>query len=282
MTIEEFEIILNRIQQQKTETQTLEVKSAADGCPKKLFDTLSSFSNQDDGGVIVFGVDENQNFREVGVYDPQDLQKQVNNQCLQMEPVVRPLFTVTEKDGKSFVAAEIPAVDLTERPCYYKGGGRIKGSYIRSGDSDEHMTEYEIYSYEAFRKKYQDDIRVVERATMQTVDEKKLYDYIGKLKEGKPNLASLSDETVSELMSVTRNGSLTLSTVMLFSPYPQAFFPGFGIIASVVPGTEMGDTGEQGERFTDNQRIEGNIPQMLEEALQFVRRNMHHRTIIDP
>lgn len=54
MTIEEFEIILNRIQQQKTETQTLEVKSAADGCPKKLFDTLSSFSNQDDGGVIVF------------------------------------------------------------------------------------------------------------------------------------------------------------------------------------------------------------------------------------
>src|SRR5699024_3456142 len=51
---------------------------------------------------------------------------------------------------------------------------------------------------------------------------------------------------------------------------------------SVVPGTEMGDTGEQGERFTDNQRIEGNIPQMLEEALQFVRRNMHHRTIIDP
>ena len=201
MTIEEFEIILNRIQQQKTETQTLEVKSAADGCPKKLFDTLSSFSNQDDGGVIVFGVDENQNFREVGVYDPQDLQKQVNNQCLQMEPVVRPLFTVTEKDGKSFVAAEIPAVDLTERPCYYKGVGRIKGSYIRSGDSDEHMTEYEIYSYEAFRKKYQDDIRVVERATMQTVDEKKLYDYIGKLKEGKPNLASLSDETVSELMS---------------------------------------------------------------------------------
>ena len=282
MTIEEFEIILNRIQQQKTETQTLEVKSAADGCPKKLFDTLSSFSYQDDGGVIVFGVDENQNFREVGVYDPQDLQKQVNNQCLQMEPVVRPLFTVTEKDGKSFVAAEIPAVDLTERPCYYKGVGRIKGSYIRSGDSDEHMTEYEIYSYEAFRKKYQDDIRVVERATMQTVDEKKLYDYIGKLKEGKPNLASLSDETVSELMSVTRNGSLTLSTVMLFSPYPQAFFPGFGIIASVVPGTEMGDTGEQGERFTDNQRIEGNIPQMLEEALQFVRRNMHHRTIIDP
>lgn len=82
--------------------------------------------------MIVFGVDEKQGFREVGVYDPQDLQKQVNNQCLQMDPVVRPLFTVLEKDGKSFVAAEIPAVDLAERPCYYKGVGRIKGSYIRA------------------------------------------------------------------------------------------------------------------------------------------------------
>lgn len=36
-------------------------------------------------------------------------------------------------------------------------------SYIRVGDSDEPMTEYEIYSYDAFRKKYQDDIRVVEQ-----------------------------------------------------------------------------------------------------------------------
>lgn len=282
MTTEEFKDILNLIQKQKTETQTMEIKAAADGCPKKLFDTLSGFSNQDDGGVIVFGVDEKQGFREVGVYDPQDLQKQVNNQCLQMDPVVRPLFTVLEKDGKSFVAAEIPAVDLAERPCYYKGVGRIKGSYIRAGDSDEHMTEYEIYSYEVFRKKYQDDIRIVERATIQTVDEKKIYDYIGKLKEEKPNLAGLSDETVSELMSVTKGGSLTLSTVMLFSPYPQAFFPGYGIIASVVPGTQVGDVGEQGERFADNERIEGNIPQMLKEALQFVRRNMRHRTIIDP
>lgn len=26
------------------------------------------------------------------------------------------------------------------------------------------MTEYEIYSYEAFRRKYEDEIRIVERA----------------------------------------------------------------------------------------------------------------------
>lgn len=74
-----------------------------------------------------------------------------------MEPKVRPLLTVVEKNGKYFVSAEIPGVDLTERPCFYQGKGRVKGAYTRVGDSDEPMTEYEVYSYEAYRKKYQDD-----------------------------------------------------------------------------------------------------------------------------
>ena len=61
---------------------------------------MSSFSNQDEGGVIIFGVDEEHDYKEVGVYDPQDIQKKINEQCLQMEPVVRPLLTVVEKDEK--------------------------------------------------------------------------------------------------------------------------------------------------------------------------------------
>ena len=108
---------------------------------------------------MIFGVDEQNDYDECGVYDPQDLQKKINEQCLQMEPVVRPLLTVVEKDEKCFVSAEIPGIDLSDRPCYYRGVGRLKGSYTRIGDSDEPMTEYEVYSYEAYRKKYQDDIR---------------------------------------------------------------------------------------------------------------------------
>ena len=99
MTTEELIEKLELIQKLKCETPTLEIKSAEKGCPKHLYDSLSSFSNQDDGGVIVFGVDEEQDFKEVGVYDPQDIQKKINEQCLQMEPVVRPLLTVAEKNG---------------------------------------------------------------------------------------------------------------------------------------------------------------------------------------
>lgn len=280
MTSEEFYELLNQIKKIKCETQTLELKSAGSGCPKRLYDTLSSFSNQDDGGIIVFGIDEQNNYAQSGVYDAQDLLKKVNEQCLQMEPVVRPLMTVVERDSKNFVAAEIPGMDLVERPCYYKGQGRLKGSFTRIGDSDEPMTEYEIYSYEAFRRKYQDDIRSVQRASLSALHKEKLAEYIRKLQTGKPNLSSLPEQEICELMSIVRNGEVTLSAALLFGLYPQAYFPQLCITAVAVPGNELGDVGAIGERFLDNERIEGSIPEMLERALQFVRRNMKTKTII--
>ena len=249
MTNEELIEKLELIQKFKCETPTLEIKSAEQGCPKHLYDSLSSFSNQDDGGIIVFGVDEMQNFKEVGVYDPQDIQKKINEQCLQMEPVVRPQLTVVEKNGKYFVSAEIPGADISDRPVFYRGRGRVKGSFIRVGDSDEPMTEYEVYSYEAYRKKYQDDIRVIERASFASLDQALLAEYIGLLKKGKARLAVIPDNEIYELMSIKRNNGITLSSVMNFSPYPQAYFPQLCIIATVIPGKEMGEIGEQGERF---------------------------------
>lgn len=281
MTTEELNEKLKFIQKMRCETQELELKSAEHGCPKRLYDTLSSFSNQDDGGIIIFGVDEDHDYKEVGVYDAQDLQKKINEQCLQMSPVVRPLITVAEKDGKKFVSAEIAGIDLADRPCYYQGRGRLKGSYTRIGDSDEPMTEYEIYSYEAYRKKYQDDIREVPRVTLMSLKQEELNRYVELLKQGKPRLATLDNESIYELMSIKRSQAVTLSATLLFSPYPQAYFPQLCITAVVVPGKMIGSLGDMGERFLDNQRIEGTIPEMLNEALLFVKRNMRTKTIID-
>ena len=282
MTTEELIEKLGWIQNFKCETPTLEIKSAERGCPKHLYDSLSSFSNQDDGGIIIFGIDEKQNFKEVGVYDPQDIQKKINEQCLQMEPVIRPQITVVEKNDKYFVSAEIPAADISDRPVFYRGRGRVKGSFVRVGDSDEPMTEYEVYSYEAYRKKYQDDIRIIERASLASLNQEMLAEYMGLLKKGKSRLATIPDNEIYELMSIKKGDAVTLSSVMNFSPYPQAYFPQLCITAIVVPGKEMGEIGNQGERFLDNQRIEGTISEMLESAIQFVNRNMRTKTIINP
>lgn len=274
--------LIDKIKNAKAEFQTVEVKRSQNGVTEKLYDTLSSFSNQDDGGVIVFGIYEKKDFEITGVNDVQLLQKRVMEQCEQMEPAVRAVFTVTEIGGRNVVAAEIPPVDITERPCFYKGKGRIKGSYIRVGDADMPMSEYEVYSYEAYRKKYQDEIRPVERAAMSSLDENKLSEYLLKLKRNKANLSKLEDEKIFELMSVQKDDKPTLAAQMLFGLYPQAYFPQLGIIAISVPGTEIGETDIDGSRFIDNQRLEGTIPEMLDGALAFVRKNTRTKTIIDP
>lgn len=281
MTDTELLNLINVIQTSKAEFQTVEVKRAEKSAPDKLYDTLSSFSNQNSGGTIVFGLYENEGFKVTGVSDVQALQKKVMEQCNQMEPPVRAVFTSIEIDGKYVVSAEIPPIDISERPCFNKAKGRIKGSYIRVGDADIPMTEYEIYSYEAYRKKYQDDIRIVERADLSSLNTPKLENYLFRLKENKPNLAQLSDQQIMELMSVERDGKPTLTAELLWGLYPQAFFPQLGIIATAVQGTEYCEPQPDGSRFSDNKRIEGTIPEMLEGAMNFVRANTRVRTVID-
>ena len=83
-----------------------------------------------------------------------------------------------------------------------------------------------------------------------------------------------------EMLNVTRNGIPTLAAVLNFCLYPQGFFPQLGITAIVVPGTEIGDVDQDSARFIDNKRIGGTIPEMVEEALNFCRRNMKVKTII--
>lgn len=282
MLSEELIELANQTIHLKAETQTLEVKAAHEGCPKRLYDTLSSFSNQDGGGVILFGLDESKGFSLVGVYDLQDLQKKVTEQCNQMVPPVRAVFTVAELDGKMICAAEIPSADLTERPCYYSGAGRIKGSYVRVGDADLPMTDYEIYTYEAFRKHLHDDERVVERAKMSFLDMDKIQAYLLRMKEERPGFSSLSIEQAYEMLAITRDGIPTLAAVLNFGIYPQGYFPQLAITAIVVPGKEIGDISKDATRFSDNKRMEGTLPAMLSEAISFCKRNMKVRTMIDP
>ena len=216
MVEQELHALIQQIQTRGCEEQTTEVKATHGGCPEKLYDTISSFSNQNSGGTFVFGLDEKNNFEKVGVYDAQDLQKKVMEYCEQMTPVVRPVFTVYNEGALVFVSAEIPPIDIAERPCFKTAKGRMQGSYIRVGNADNPMTEYEVYSYEAFRKKYRDDVRPAERASVKSLDGEKLAYYSQRKKSERPNLAMMSEEQQYELTGLTRDGQVTMTALLLF------------------------------------------------------------------
>lgn len=281
MLSSELDKLVQDVVCQKCEGQNIELKRASHGTPEKLYDTLSSFSNQTGGGIILFGIDEKNGFEITGVYDAQDLQTKVTNQSLQMEPVVRPVFTVTKIEGKTIVSAEISECDTFDKPCFYKGAGRMRGSYLRVGEADMPMSEYEIYSYEVFKRKIQDELRLVERADIDALDRDALTEYLIRLRKAKPNLAKQPDEKILQLQGITDRGKPTVAGVMMLGEYPQAYFPQLSVTAMVVDGTEVGELGHNGERFIDNQRIEGTLTQMLDAALAFIRRNIRNATIID-
>lgn len=282
MQSDELRALVAEIQRQRSERQTVELKTTRGGFPGRIYDSISAFSNQDEGGIIIFGVAEKPNFEAVGVYDPDDVQKKIMEACGQMEPKVRPLITLCEIGGKMVVAAEIPSVDRSLRPVFYRGAGRMKGSYIRVGDADEPMTEYEIYSYEAFRKGVRDELRVVAQAKLDFFDHERLTRYLSAVKEERRNLSTnVSDAEILELMGVVRDGKPTLAGLMTFSKYPQTYFPQLCVTAVVVPGTEIGDADADDARFLDNARITGAIPDMLEESIEFVRRNSRTKTVVD-
>lgn len=272
--------LVDDIRRKQCESNYVELKAAAKGCPK-LFETFSSFSNQQGGGKIIFGIDENSDYSICGVYDASDLQRKIMEQSLQMEPAVRPLCTAVNIDSKTVVCAEIQEIDNYLKPCFYKGAGRLKGSYVRVADGDRVMTEYEVYSYEAFKKKIQDELRRAERSEMGDIKTSALSQYLLELKSRKSNLAALSEEKICRLQGFTDDDKPTLAGVMLFADYPQAFFPQLCITAVSVPGTEMSMTGSVGERFIDNCRIDGTLVQMMNDALIFIRKNMKAKTIID-
>ena len=276
----ELRSLITEIVRQKTERQDIELEADHGGFPSKIYDTLSSFSNQDSGGIIIFGMTPE--YEVIGVYDAEDVQKKIMEHCNQMEPPVRAVITGCEINEKMVIAAEIPGVEISLRPVFYKGRGRLAGSYVRVGDADEPMTEYEVYSYEAFRKRIHDDLRTVESAKFRLFNQERLKIYLDLIKKERKNLAgNVSDEDILELMGVTAGGQPTIAGLLTFSQYPQTYFPQLCITAVVVPGTEIGDTGAEGERFIDNKRITGAIPEMAEEAVEFVRKNSRTKTIID-
>ena len=285
MTKKEVMGAIKYTQKYQTETDKIEAKTAEKGCPQKCYDTISAFANKD-GGIIIFGINENNNFKEQDVYNVNDLQKQITSLCTtSLEPKIRPEFLALTYNGKKLLAVKINELPQKKKPCYYKNVGIHKGSYIRIGDSDEHMTDYEIYNLQSYTDDIKEDLRPIKRAEFEDLNQDKIQQYLEKIKDKKPNLSKFSDEKILKLNGIIENSTgkihPTLAGMMVFGEYPQGYLPQLFIACVVVPGRKLGDVGELGQRFDDNERVEGTIEEMLDKSLAFVRRNIGTMVIID-
>lgn len=281
MQTKELINLIDNIVSLKTETNNIEFKKAKDGVPENLYDTFSSFSNTS-GGIIIFGVDEKNNYAICGITNPDIFQKKITEQSLMMDPKIRPIITICEYDGKIIASAEIPELDVFNKPCYYSGKGKMKGSYIRVGDADLPMTDYEIYSFDAFKYKTEDELRSKERIEKDIFNEISINSFLDKIISVKPNLINLDRDTILKMNGIIdKNNYPTVCGILNFGKYPQIFSPNLDIVAVRCSTNEYGVEDQNGIRFLDNKRLDGTISEMLKLAISFVINNIKKATRIN-
>ncbi len=241
--------------------QSLEIVDNADfvQATPDLFSTISAFSNQDGGGILVFGLRQSEVkhshpfFYPDGVNDPDVLMRDIDAQCAQMEPVVKPLLTSCVVNGRVYIAAEIPGAHFSKRPVYYSGAGCSAGGFVRDGKKNNPISEHEIYCYMTGQYT-REDTRFVERTSIEQLDSDVLMKYAVAILAAYPNLSGKSDREIVEFMGLcgadmSRGTSgLSLAAVMCLTRVPQAVFPLLCV------------------EFSDGYRAEGTIARMVDEA----------------
>ena len=283
MTEDELRDYVEMLRFYGTDVFEVEAKAAKGGLPKSVRETLSAFSNTR-GGTLILGLSEDEGFATVELADPAKLASDLASMCAsEFEPPVRALIQTHVFDGHALVSAEVPELSRADKPCYYKGAGMVKGSYLRVHDGDHLMTSYEVQVMISGRGQPRDDEDLVPGTSLADLDADLLQGFVGRLRSIRPNVfGDLDDAEALALTNLAKqvdgHYQLTIAGLLALGSYPQRFFPQL-MLTFAHYLTEDGEDNDDGERFVENLAIEGSVPVMVRESLSVIKRNMTSRSI---
>ncbi len=285
MLIEELKAIIESLKDAQADTSFVEIKSSAGGFPKRIWESISAFANTPGGGIIILGIEEKDgDIQIVGVKEPAKFQKDLQETCSRMQFPVRALIETHKYEGKIVVTAEIPEASYKEKPCYYQGSGMISGAFIRVGDGDRQLTQYEVQGFLDGRGQPRYDIEPINGSSLKDLDQEALKLFIKHIRANNEKIKSWDDEKVLHtyriLISYEGKDVVTLAGILCFGLYPQQFFPGLVIHVMVYPQQEEGQLGVDGERLLDNIKIEGPLLTAVPEVVRAIKRNIQKRSIV--
>lgn len=286
LTPEEVEELLSSMRRARSDTTSIEAKRAKSGLPGKLWETISAFANSRGGGLLLLGVDEQEDFVASGVSDAGKLQADLASICGRMVPPIRAAIDAVEVGGRMLVACEIPETPRDEKPCYYGPSGVSTGAYVRVGDGDRRLTQYEIQILLSERRQPVHDAEAVPEASFEDLDAELVAGLVARLRASRPrsfgNLSEVEILTrVNALKSTDGAGAApTVAGMLALGSFPQQFFPQLNVTFVVYPDVRKGQPGPSGERFLDNEAIDGSIPEMVVRSLAAIRRNMKRRSVV--
>jgi ATP-dependent DNA helicase RecG len=286
MDLESIQSLISELRRRRGELEGVEAKAAHTGTPADLFKPLSAFANRSGGGVLLFGLDEDAGFRVLGVGNSRKLQEDLSGLAAQMEPPLRPSFSVEELDGGIVVAVEVPEISYDQKPCYHRPHGLHEGSFIRVGNSTRRMSDYEIYSFISSRTQPKFDAEPIIEATLEDLDRGKLDEYLAQQRKARPNAPYWSlpfEQILSQLRIVIDTDGIlrpTLAGLLMFGFYPQRFEQQMVVVFLQFYGTTTTEEAPSGERFLDNRKFEGTVKEIIDNATDYVMASMRKGSLI--
>jgi ATP-dependent DNA helicase RecG len=243
------------------ETETIEFKENFD---KETIETAVAFANTK-GGSIFIGVSDNGKAKGVPV--GKEMLKNWANQISQStEPRVIPEIEVSKIAGKSVVIIWIKEFPI--KPVSVKGR-----SFRRVENSNRVMTMQEIAQMHFHSVGMSWDKLPARDVTIEDIDLENVKRYIKKANEtGRRKIRE--DEhalQVLEKLELIKEGKPTWAAILLFHKYPQRLLSQ-GVI-------HCGRFKEE-TIVIDDRMIEGPIIQQVEEAMDFIRKNINVRFVM--
>ncbi|MFN3331723.1 MAG: ATP-binding protein [Caldilinea sp.] len=280
--------LIEEVQHLNSELDDVEVKKAQGGTPQRLYEVFSAFANRPGGGILLLGIDEQRAFKVVGVGDAHRLQEEISHlAAADMEPPLRPEFTVAEINGHTVVAVEIFEILSEHKPCYFRPAGLQRGAYLRVGNTNRQMTDYEVFGYISARTQPAFDEEPILGGTLADLNRAALEAYFAQLRRTRPQasyLAAPLEQALVQLRIVRDvQGVLrpTLAGLLMFGNYPQAFEPQLVITFLHYYGVTEEEPTPRGERFLDNRKFEGTIPELIEQATNYILASIRKSSLIE-
>lgn len=283
---DDLERAVARMREAGTDLSSFELKDASGGFPSSTCETISAFANTA-GGSIIFGITE----RGFHAVDNLNI-KTTQANCAQavrelVEPPVALDIQVMRFEGKLVVIANVPEAAARQKLCYVNKLGQMGGSFIRTGDGDHKMSQYEIDRFiENQLKSARNDVALVPDATLDDLDASLLRGWLIHARQSTlSRMDAMDNETLLANRRVNKaddDGVLrpTVAGMLAMGSYPQKYFPRLDVVFSCYPTTQKGDPDANGRRFIDSSNVDGPIPEMIVNVVKTVSRNMKHGAIV--
>ncbi|PIP12558.1 MAG: transcriptional regulator [bacterium (Candidatus Stahlbacteria) CG23_combo_of_CG06-09_8_20_14_all_40_9] len=243
------------------ETETVEFKENFD---KETIETAGAFANTR-GGSIFIGISDNGKVK--GVQVGKEMLKNWANRISQgTEPPVIPEIEVSEIAGKSVVIIWIREFPI--KPVSVKGR-----CFRRVTNSNHIMTTQEIAQMHFHSVGMSWDKLPARDATIEDIDWENVKRYVRKANEtGRRNIDENENPLqILEKLELIKEGKPTWAAVLLFHEYPQRLLSQ-GVI-------HCGRFKEE-TIVIDDRMIEGPIIEQVEEAMDFIRKNVNVRFVM--